>query len=240
MLMKYQFCARMKERYIYCRGKSFSKDNFKVPHAKLLILDDLDISLKKCREILKALVSSERVNLIGKWLNLDFHHGYPTIIITNEMSTYEKLRESAMFQEDIWFFALDGPMCPLGIDNGHDGTIVESMSLEKVRELHAQYRSQLFRGKTQKLPITSNQNNVMLSPQGDLPFSIHEPPLTKKVFVLDSDSNISQQDSSCNCKCHRSSDTDSSPDWDETHIWFRKTPHLKTRFCGETDDEDFA
>jgi hypothetical protein len=98
---------------IHCRNK-FNADQFKLieEEAKLLLIDDFGqfLIFPKIRhhECFKALVTSEPTDIRDAYLNLQFKHGLPTIICTNDTKFYEYLLKSPDFQHDCMFSDVSG------------------------------------------------------------------------------------------------------------------------------------
>lgn len=98
------------EHYIICRN-NFNAEDFKKPYAGLLILDDMTY-LGKQREMWKALVTSERTSIREAYCNMDFEHGMPTIITTNEPKFFKFMVESEYFKYDCYFYLVEDFLGP--------------------------------------------------------------------------------------------------------------------------------
>jgi hypothetical protein len=93
---------------IHCRNK-FNADQFKlIEEARLLLIDDFNFDPKIHHECFKALVTSEPTGIRDAYLNLQFKHGLPTIICTNDTKFYEYLLKSPDFQHDCMFSDVSG------------------------------------------------------------------------------------------------------------------------------------
>lgn len=93
---------------IHCRNK-FNADQFRLSEeAKLLLVDDFNFDPKIHHECFKALVTSEPTGIRDAYLNLQFKHGLPTIICTNDTKFYEYLLKSPDFQHDCMFCDVSG------------------------------------------------------------------------------------------------------------------------------------
>lgn len=89
------------EDYIICRG-NFNKSQFDKPHARLLILDDMNFMAGQM-EMWKALVTGERVSIREAYCNLEFVNGLPCIITTNSYRTFKFMIASEYFVNDCYF-----------------------------------------------------------------------------------------------------------------------------------------
>lgn len=87
--------------YIICRN-NFNAIDFQKPNAQLLILDDMTF-VGKQQEMWKALVSSERTAIRDAYCNVDFAHGMPTIITTNNYSLFTYMLASDIFKYECYF-----------------------------------------------------------------------------------------------------------------------------------------
>jgi hypothetical protein len=93
---------------IHCRNK-FNADQFRLnEEARLLLIDDFNFDPKIHHECFKALVTSEPTGIRDAYLNLQFKHGLPTIICTNDTKFYEYLLNSPDFQHDCMFSDVSG------------------------------------------------------------------------------------------------------------------------------------
>lgn len=89
------------KNYIICRN-NFNAIDFAKPNAQLLILDDMSF-INKQQEMWKALVSSEKTAIRDAYCNVDFAHGLPTIITTNNYSLFTYMLASDYFKYDCMF-----------------------------------------------------------------------------------------------------------------------------------------
>lgn len=89
------------KHYIICRN-NFNAMDFNKPNAQLLILDDMAF-VGKQTEMWKALVTSEATAIRDAYCNLDFKHGLPTIITTNNYSFFTYLMASDYFKYECYF-----------------------------------------------------------------------------------------------------------------------------------------
>lgn len=87
--------------YIICRN-NFNAMDFAKPNAHLLILDDMSF-INKQQEMWKALVSSEKTAIRDAYCNVDFAHGLPTIITTNNYALFTYMLASDYFKYDCMF-----------------------------------------------------------------------------------------------------------------------------------------
>jgi hypothetical protein len=93
---------------IHCRNK-FNADQFKlIEEAKLLLIDDFNFDPKIHHECFKALVTSEPTGIRDAYLNIQFKHGLPTIICTNDTKFFDYLLKSPDFQHDCMFSDVSG------------------------------------------------------------------------------------------------------------------------------------
>lgn len=116
-LGKSEFAKRLvphEAYYIYCRntlnGFEFRE---KKDTAKLIILDDVSF-IGSEREMWKALVSGEEVNIRTAYVNEKWKGGLPCIILTNEISTAEYWSSSDNFATQCTFVDIDSYMGPPG------------------------------------------------------------------------------------------------------------------------------
>lgn len=100
--------------YIYCRG-SLDAAEFKLKEstAKLIILDDISY-IGNEREMWKALIAGETVNINTKYHNFKWKGGLPCIVLTNEMSTVEFWSGSDHFKTQCCFINLNSYIGPPG------------------------------------------------------------------------------------------------------------------------------
>jgi len=89
-LGKSEFAKRLvphESYYIYCRNSLDAAEFIrKESTAKLIILDDVSY-IGNEKEMWKALVSGETVNINTKYHNFKWKGGVPCIVLTNELST---------------------------------------------------------------------------------------------------------------------------------------------------------
>lgn len=88
--------------YIICRN-NFNAMDFAKPNAQLLILDDMTF-VGKQTEMWKALVSSEKTAIRDAYCNVDFPHGMPTIITTNNYAMFTYMMSSDYFKYECYFY----------------------------------------------------------------------------------------------------------------------------------------
>ena len=89
------------KHYIICRN-NFNASDFNKPNAQLLILDDMTF-VGKQTEMWKALVTSEATAIRDAYCNVDFKHGLPTIITTNNYSLFTFMMTSDYFKYECYF-----------------------------------------------------------------------------------------------------------------------------------------
>ena len=100
------------KNYIICRN-SFTSIDFNKYNAKLLILDDVTYITKQ-QEMWKALVTSEKTSIRDAYTNIDFTHGLPTIITTNNYSMFTFMLSSDYFKYDCKFCWVQNYLGPEG------------------------------------------------------------------------------------------------------------------------------
>ena len=123
------------EHYIICRG-TFNKDQFDKPNSVILILDDMKF-MKGQVEMWKALMTSERVSIREAFVNLDFKHELPTIMTTNNYSTFKYMLNSHYFMNDCYFVWIREYIGPEGsnvgqvdINNLRNTSMLEELKME--------------------------------------------------------------------------------------------------------------
>lgn len=99
---------------IYCRN-TLNAAEFKAKEdtARLIILDDITYVGNE-KEMWKALVSGERVNINTKYHNFDWKGGVPCIVLTNELSTANFWITSSAFNTQCVFVNIDFYLGPDG------------------------------------------------------------------------------------------------------------------------------
>jgi hypothetical protein len=100
--------------YIYCRN-SLDAAEFKRKErtAKLIILDDVSY-IGNEKEMWKALISGECVNINTKYYNYKWKGGIPCIVLTNEMSTVSYWTKCEAFSTQCSFVNIDFYLGPTG------------------------------------------------------------------------------------------------------------------------------
>lgn len=114
---KSEFAKRMvnhESYYIYCRN-SLDAAEFKRKEstAKLIILDDVSY-IGNEREMWKALISGEVVNINTKYHNFKWKGGLPCIVLTNEISTVSYWSNSELFKTQCCFVNVKHYLGPNG------------------------------------------------------------------------------------------------------------------------------
>ncbi len=114
---KTEFAKRLvphEDYFIYCRG-TLDAGEFKrkAKTAKLIILDDVSyIGTEK--EMWKALISGEAVNICTKYHNYPWKGGLPCIVLTNELSTVSYWTNSNLFNSQCCFINIRKYLGPDG------------------------------------------------------------------------------------------------------------------------------
>jgi hypothetical protein len=104
----------MEEFYIEIGGVSMTEKNFACKtKARLFIIDDMEIDLRKSLEMWKKLLSSQRVNLRDCYFNQEFPGGIPVIVTTNNDKLFYQLAKSSLFKDQCYFLSLSEFMGPL-------------------------------------------------------------------------------------------------------------------------------
>lgn len=108
-LGKSEFAKRLvpHDKYIiYCRGYLDAAEfKRKENSAKLVILDDISY-IGNEREMWKALISGESVNINTKYHNFKWKGGLPCIVLTNEISTASFWSSSDLFSSQCCFVSI--------------------------------------------------------------------------------------------------------------------------------------
>lgn len=107
------------KHYIICRN-NFNAMDFQKPNAQLLILDDMTF-INKQQEMWKALVSSEKTAIRDAYCNVDFTHGLPTIVTTNNYAMFTFMMATEIFKYECYFYWVKEYLGPDGTNprGGH-------------------------------------------------------------------------------------------------------------------------
>ena len=83
------------------------------PHANLLILDDITPkTFETAKETMKKLMTSEALVVETKWINENWNHGLPTIILTNCESVYQRCLTDDEYSASCVYVRLKRNICP--------------------------------------------------------------------------------------------------------------------------------
>lgn len=122
------------EDYIICRG-TFNKTQFDKPHARLLILDDMNFMAGQM-EMWKALVTGERVSIREAYCNIEFNNGMPCIITTNSYRTFKYMINSDYFQNDCYFSWVRHYLGPDGTQREDNPMAFRDFAIEELLSGH--------------------------------------------------------------------------------------------------------
>lgn len=163
-LGKSEFAKRLvphDKYFIYCRG-SLDAAEFKKKEnsAKLVILDDISY-IGNEKEMWKALVAGESVNLNTKYHNFKWKGGLPCVVLTNEVSTAAYWSSSDLFSSQCCFINVRHYLGPPGTRPVFLGA----------RDVHfdAEFRAKLDKFEKDKVnkkagpfqTIANNTNNII-------------------------------------------------------------------------------
>jgi hypothetical protein len=129
------------EDYIICRG-NFNKTQFDKPHARLLILDDMNF-MSGQMEMWKALVTGERVSIREAYCNLEFANGLPCIITTNSYRTFKFMVGSEYFANDCYFSWVKNYLGPDGTQRVDNPEAFRDFVLEDLIQGHTEEESKM-------------------------------------------------------------------------------------------------
>ena len=104
----------IEDYYIEIGGVSMTEKNFVCKtKARLFVVDDMEIDLRKYLEMWKKLLSSQRVNLRDCYFNQEFPGGIPVVMTTNNKKIFLQLAKSPLFYDQCYFLTLSEFMGPL-------------------------------------------------------------------------------------------------------------------------------
>lgn len=129
------------EDYIICRG-NFNKSQFDKPHARLLILDDMNFMAGQM-EMWKALVTGERVSIREAYCNIEFSNGLPCIVTTNSYKTFKYMLGSDYFMNDCYFSWVKHYLGPEGSQREDDPAAFRDFTIEDLVSQHVQEESRI-------------------------------------------------------------------------------------------------
>lgn len=124
----------LEEDYIICRG-NFNKSQFDKPHARLLILDDMNFMAGQM-EMWKALVTGERVSIREAYCNIEFTNGLPCIVTTNSYKTFKYMVGSEYFKNDCYFSWVKHYLGPEGSQREDDPAAFRDFTIEDLVSQH--------------------------------------------------------------------------------------------------------
>lgn len=124
----------LEEDYIICRG-NFNKSQFEKPHARLLILDDMNFMAGQM-EMWKALVTGERVSIREAYCNIEFTNGLPCIVTTNSYKTFKYMVGSEYFKNDCYFSWVKHYLGPEGTQREDDPAAYRDFTIEDLVSQH--------------------------------------------------------------------------------------------------------
>lgn len=126
----------LEEDYIICRG-NFNKSQFEKPHARLLILDDMNFMAGQM-EMWKALVTGERVSIREAYCNIEFANGLPCIVTTNSYKTFKYMLGSEYFKSDCYFSWIKHYLGPEGTQREDDPAAYRDFAIEELISQHVE------------------------------------------------------------------------------------------------------